>query len=42
MEMVILLSPLVLIEKKQIIAGATYNPILNEFYWAHKGSGAWI
>jgi myo-inositol-1(or 4)-monophosphatase len=30
-----------LIEKKQIIAGATYNPILNEFYWAHRGEGAW-
>ena len=28
--------------KKEIIAGATYNPILNEFFWAHKGEGAWI
>ena len=28
--------------RKEIIAGATYNPILNEFFWAHKGSGSWI
>ena len=31
-----------LMHKKEIIAGATYNPILNEFFWAHKGEGAWI
>ncbi len=31
-----------LMHRKEIIAGATYNPILNEFFWAHKGSGSWI
>ena len=31
-----------LMHKKEIIAGVTYNPILNEFFWAHKGSGSWI
>ena len=31
-----------LIHRKEIIAGVTYNPILNEFFWAHKGSGSWI
>jgi len=31
-----------LVHKKEIIAGVTYNPILNELFWAHKGSGAWI
>ena len=29
-------------EKGEIIAGVTYNPILNELFWAHKGSGSWI
>ncbi|MAV81931.1 MAG: inositol monophosphatase [Pelagibacteraceae bacterium] len=28
--------------KKEIIAGTIYNPILNEFFWAHKGSGSWL
>ena len=31
-----------LMQKGEIIAGVTYNPILNELYWAHKGSGSWI
>ena len=31
-----------LVQKKEIIAGVTYNPILNELFWAHKGSGSWI
>ena len=31
-----------LVVRKEIIAGAIYNPILNEFFWAHKGSGAWL
>ena len=26
-----------LMQKGEIIAGVTYNPILNELYWAHKG-----
>ena len=26
-----------LVVKKEIIAGVIYNPILNEFFWAHKG-----
>ena len=29
-------------QKGEIIAGVTYNPILNELFWAHKGSGSWI
>ena len=28
-------------QKGEIIAGVTYNPILNELFWAHKGSGSW-
>ena len=31
-----------LVVRKEIIAGVIYNPILNEFFWAHKGSGAWL
>ena len=31
-----------LMQKGEIIAGVTYNPILNELFWAHKGSGSWI
>ena len=31
-----------LVHKKEVIAGVTYNPILNELFWAHKGSGSWI
>ena len=31
-----------LMHKKEIIAGVTYNPILNELFWAYKGSGSWI
>ena len=31
-----------LMQKREIIAGVTYNPILNELFWAHKGSGSWI
>ena len=31
-----------LVHMKEIIAGVTYNPILNELFWAHKGSGSWI
>ena len=29
------------ISEKQITDGIIYNPILNDFYWASKGSGAW-
>ena len=31
-----------LVVRKEIIAGVIYNPILNEFFWAHKGNGAWL
>ena len=31
-----------MVHKKEVIAGVTYNPILNELFWAHKGSGSWI
>ena len=31
-----------LVVKKEIIAGVIYNPILNEFFWAHKGMGTWL
>lgn len=31
-----------LVINKEIIAGTIYNPILNEFFWAHKGSGSWL
>ena len=31
-----------LVQKKEVVAGVTYNPILNELFWAHKGSGSWI
>ena len=31
-----------LVHKKEIIAGTTYNPITNEFFWSYKGSGAWL
>ncbi len=31
-----------LVVNKDVIAGAIYNPVLNEFFWAHKGSGSWL
>ena len=26
----------------EIVAGVTYNPVLNEMFWAEKGAGCWL